>query len=204
MGDRKDPRQQGGISSGHQHPVNVELHSEAKLQNEEDAHYEPEISIHDRDVELLDGDVQSDPEPESSNLEIRTEPRLSKYVKRHHPTDQIIGDKDARPMTRNRMRNDSCILSKFELKTVFDALQDGDWYKAMEELIDQIKKNETWSLVPRPDDKNVIGTKWVFRNKLDENGEITRNKARLVCKGYAQEEGLDMGKHFPLLLEWKV
>jgi hypothetical protein len=50
----------------------------------------------------------------------------------------------------------------------------------MDEEIDQIKKNETWSLVPRPDDKNVIGTKWVFRNKLDENGEITRNKARLV------------------------
>ena len=40
----------------------------------------------------------------------------------------------------------------------------------------------------------MIGTKWVFRNKLDENGEITRNKARLVCKGYAQEEGIDYGE----------
>ena len=58
----------------------------------------------------------------------------------------------------------------------------------MEEEIEQIEKNKNWSLVPRPADKNVIGTKWVFRNKLDENGEIIRNKARLVCKGYAQEE----------------
>ena len=99
-------------------------------------------------------------------------------------------------MTRNRLRNESCLLSKFEPKIVFDALQDDDWYKAMEEEIDQIKKNETWSLVLRPDDKNVIGTKWVFINKLDENGEITRNKARLVCKGYAQEEGLDYGETF--------
>ena len=66
----------------------------------------------------------------------------------------------------------------------------------MKEEIEQIEKNKTWTLVPRPTDKNVIGTKWVFRNKLDENGEITRNKARLVCKGYAQEEGLDYGETF--------
>ena len=55
----------------------------------------------------------------------------------------------------------------------------------MEEELSQIKKNDTWELVPRPKDKNVIGTKWVFRNKLDENGQVTRNKAILVCKGYA-------------------
>ncbi|MBJ6969840.1 hypothetical protein JG645_18780, partial [Vibrio cholerae] len=64
------------------------------------------------------------------------------------------------------------------------------------EEIEQIEKNKTWTLVSRSADKNVIGTKWVFRNKLDENGEITRNKARLVCKGYAQEEALDYGETF--------
>jgi hypothetical protein len=55
----------------------------------------------------------------------------------------------------------------------------------MDEELDQIEKNDTWELVPRPKDKNVIGTKWVYRNKLNEYGHVTRNKARLVCKGYA-------------------
>jgi hypothetical protein len=50
--------------------------------------------------------------------------------------------------------------------------------------------------VPRPKDMNVIGTKWVFRNKLDEDGQVVRNKARLVYKGYAQVEGIDFEETF--------
>ena len=60
----------------------------------------------------------------------------------------------------------------------------------MKEELDQIVKNDTWDLVPRPKDKNVIGTKWVFRNKMNEQGEVVRNKARLVCNGYLQQEGI--------------
>ena len=56
----------------------------------------------------------------------------------------------------------------------------------MKEELDQIEKSGTWELVPRPQDKNIIDTKWVYKNKLDENGKIIRNKARLVCKGYTQ------------------
>ena len=55
----------------------------------------------------------------------------------------------------------------------------------MEEEIEQIEKNKTWSLVPRLEDKNVIDTKWVLKKKVDENGEVTRKKEILVCKGYA-------------------
>jgi hypothetical protein len=55
----------------------------------------------------------------------------------------------------------------------------------MDEELDQIEKNDTWELVPRPKNKNVIDTKWVFRNKLNEYGQFTRNKTSLVCKGYA-------------------
>ena len=58
----------------------------------------------------------------------------------------------------------------------------------MNEELDQIEKNETWELVPRPKDKNVIGTKWVFKNKFNQDGQLIRNKERLVCLGYAQVE----------------
>jgi hypothetical protein len=71
--------------------------------------------------------------------------------------------------------------------------------KSMNEELSQIEKNKTWELVPRPLNKNVIGAKWVFRNKMDEAGKITRNKARLVCKGYAQVEGIDFGENFSLV-----
>lgn len=75
-------------------------------------------------------------------------------------------------------------------------MENDSWIEATNEEKEQIEKNNTWTLVPRPKDKNVIGTKWVFRNKLDENGKVSRNKARLVCKGYSQEEGIDYGETF--------
>jgi hypothetical protein len=66
----------------------------------------------------------------------------------------------------------------------------------MDEELDQIGENDTWELVPRPKNKNVIVTKWVFVNKLNEDGEVTRNKARLVCKGYAHVEGIEFEDTF--------
>ena len=59
-----------------------------------------------------------------------------------------------------------------------------------------MEKNETWELVPRPKNKNVISTKWVFRNKLNEDGQVIRNKVSLMRKGYAQVEGIDFEETF--------
>jgi hypothetical protein len=66
----------------------------------------------------------------------------------------------------------------------------------MDEELDEIDKNDSWELVPRPKNKNVIGTKWVFKNKLNEDGQVTRNKDILVCKGYSQVEGIDFEETF--------
>jgi hypothetical protein len=77
-----------------------------------------------------------------------------------------------------------------------EASQEEDWIRAMNEELDQIEKNNTWELVPRPENNNVIGSKWVFKNKMNEKGQVVRNKARLVCKGYAQVEGQDFDETF--------
>ena len=66
----------------------------------------------------------------------------------------------------------------------------------MQEELSEFERNQVWNLVPRPSNKTVIGTKWMFRNKLDANGTVTHNKARLVAQGYRQEEGIDYDETF--------
>ena len=66
----------------------------------------------------------------------------------------------------------------------------------MQEELDQFERSEAWELVPRPSNQSVIGTRWVFRNKIDENGIIVINKARLVAQGYNQEEWIDYEETF--------
>lgn len=104
----------------------------------------------------------------------------------------ILGDKNDGVATRRKIvdRIKKALLSVIEPKTVEEANKDENWIKAMNEELDQIEKNQTWDLVPRPKHKNVVGTKWIFKNKFNEDGEFIRNKARLVCKGYAQVEGV--------------
>ena len=66
----------------------------------------------------------------------------------------------------------------------------------MHEELCQFVHNDVWTLVPRPNNVNVIGTKWIFKNKSDEFGTITRNKARLVAQGYTQIEEIDFDETF--------
>jgi hypothetical protein len=65
----------------------------------------------------------------------------------------------------------------------------------MQEELNNFTRNEVWHLVPCPN-QNVVGTKWVFRNKQYEHGVVTRNKARLVAKGYSQVKSLDFGETY--------
>jgi len=83
-----------------------------------------------------------------------------------------------------------------EPKIIEEALCDVDWIIAMQEELNNFLQNQVWILEERPKDARVIETKWVFRNKKDDQGKVERNKARLVAKGFSQVEGLDFGETF--------
>jgi transposase InsO family protein len=127
--------------------------------------------------------------PITSTQEPSNQPRIHHGITKDHPTDQVVGDFNKGVQTR------SCIasfcehfsfVSSIEPNRVDEALQDPEWVNAMHEELNNFTRNEVWELVERPKNYNVIGTKWVFRNKQDENGIVVRNKARLVAQGYTQ------------------
>ncbi|XP_070057647.1 uncharacterized mitochondrial protein AtMg00820-like [Nicotiana tomentosiformis] len=74
----------------------------------------------------------------------------------------------------------------------------------MQDELHQFERNSVWHLVPRLADRTVIGTRWVFRNKLDEFGNTTRNKTMLVVHGYNQEEGIDYDEIFAPVARMKA
>ncbi|GJX80215.1 retrovirus-related pol polyprotein from transposon TNT 1-94 [Tanacetum coccineum] len=86
---------------------------------------------------------------------------------KNHPLDQFIGNLNQRTL-RSQGQNHT-----------------------MQEELNQFIANDVWELVPLPISQSVIGIKWVFRNKFDENSIVFRNKARLVAQGYNQQEGID-------------
>ena len=90
----------------------------------------------------------------------------------------------------------SCYLLQVEPTKVKAALQDENWVKAMNDELLLFQRNDVWTLVPRPEGEHIIGTKWIFRNKIDEEGNVIHSKARLMAQGYSQMEGVDYDETF--------
>ena len=109
-------------------------------------------------------------------------------ISKDHPIDQIIGSPSKGVRTRSSSKHASfckyySFISYIEPTSIEEALGDSDWVMAMQEELNNFTRNEVWILEAPPKDKNIIGTKWVFRNKQDEHRVVIRNKARLVAKG---------------------
>ena len=75
---------------------------------------------------------------------------------------------------------------------------------AMYEELNNFTRNQVCELVERPKNHNVVGTKWVFKNKQDQAGIVVRNKVRLVAQGYTQVQGLDFGETYALVARLKA
>lgn len=83
-----------------------------------------------------------------------------------------------------------------------EAIQQEVWRKAIEAEISSIEENNTWELIDLPEGAKVIGLKWIFKTKLNENGEIDKFKARLVAKGYHQKQGVGFHEVFAPVARW--
>ena len=76
------------------------------------------------------------------------------------------------------------------------AMKTTEWRDAMSHEFNALIQQQTWDLVPRPQNKNLVGCKWVFRIKRKADGDIEKYKARLVAKGFHQRPGLDYTQTF--------
>lgn len=114
------------------------------------------------------------------------------------PTESIV---NTHPMvTRHKLKQNSNLALQISLvtepKTLKSAVRHPQWVAAMKDELHTLHQNNTWSLVPRPSDANIIGSKWVYRIKYTEKRTIQRFKARLVAKGFTQIPGIDFEETF--------
>nr|GEU44314.1 retrovirus-related Pol polyprotein from transposon TNT 1-94 [Tanacetum cinerariifolium] len=135
--------------------------------------------------------------------------RIGKWTK-DHLIDNVIGDPSRPVSTRHQLKTKAMFcyfddfLSFVEPKSYKEAITESCWIEAMQEELNEFERLEVWELVPRPNRVMIITLKWIYKVKLDELGGVLKNKARLVARGYSQEEGTDFEECFALVARLKV
>jgi hypothetical protein len=87
---------------------------------------------------------------------------------------------------------------------VHDTLANPSWRRAMEEEYDALITNNTWDLVPRPIDSNVIIDNWIFKNKFNSDGTLERYKFRWVLCSFTQRPGVDYNETFNAVVKLAI
>ena len=136
---------------------------------------------------------------ESSSLSHNDSSSRSDSYSSHSDSDSEHNHKRMRSLCDIYDQDDNVVQFAFfsSQPTCFDeAAKQKVWVDAMNNEIEAIERNNTWDLVDLPADKNVISVKWIYKDKLNEKGEIEKHKARLVARGFSQQPRIDYGETF--------
>ena len=152
-----------------------------------------------------ESEEESEPDGEQVNL-------VEGRVHKNHSSADVIGGLFDERVTRKKqidfkemvkvacfmaeMNKLVCFVSLSEPKNIQEALDDEFWTDSMHEEREQFDRLQVWELVPRPENVNIAWTKWIYKNNTDEEGNVVRNKSRLVAHGYSQIEGIDFDETF--------
>ncbi|GKE18380.1 putative ribonuclease H-like domain-containing protein, partial [Tanacetum coccineum] len=170
---------------------------------------EPAVSTSTPSSTTVDQDA---PSPSNSQISPETPPPviLNDVEEDNHDIEvahmgsfeNIIGALDRPVSTRLQLHEQAlfcyydAFLTSVEPKNYKDLLTQACWIEAMQEKLHEFERLEVWELVSPHDKAFVITLKWIYKVKLDELGGILKNKARLVARGYRQEEGIDFEESF--------
>ena len=169
------------------HDMHVEIPHDQFQENEND---NDETGI-EPDEENL-----TDQRPNNQQVGASYEDKFMKEV------EQLEGERRRKPPARF---DEECYVASnltadvnepVDIDEAFSGEHSADWIKAAKSEFDSLKENRTWDLVPPPEGKNIVGSRWVFKAKRAADGSIQKYKARLVAKGYSQAEGIDYQEVF--------
>jgi len=89
-----------------------------------------------------------------------------------------------------------CDIMDVEPSSYEEAVENQVWKDAMTEEYQSIMQNDVWDMVPRPKEKSVVSSKWIYKTKHVVDGNIEKYKARFVAQGFSQKEGIDYEETF--------
>ena len=188
-----------------EHPLNEEPAAPEQVEPQDQKNEEPVVPV------CVKPPVQKDIESAvPQDVEAVGAPNEEAPVKRTYEDKFMEEVRNLGPVRERRKPSrfrdddddDDCLLVNSEMeepKTVHEALngeQSNQWREAIESEYSSLLKNDTWDLVPPPEGKNIVGSRWVLKVKRNENGSVNRFKARLVAQGYSQVKGVDYDEVF--------
>ncbi|GJR54086.1 retrovirus-related pol polyprotein from transposon TNT 1-94 [Tanacetum coccineum] len=159
--------------------INSAAHQANEFNQEDSADFDDNTVFVPYDAPNFEEAESSTTALDSSNMhEFHQVQPLTYIWTKAYSLEQVIGDLSKPVMTRQRLHTDP------------------SWIESMQYELHQFERLDVWELVPRPDGKNIIAVKYIWKNKSDADNIVIRNKSRLVAKGYKQEESIDFEESF--------